>query len=430
MNSWRADGRLAGLRAVGTALRLAERAGRSRAGDPASRTRRLPRALRLLLIRPDHVGDVLLAAPADRLLGSAVPNVDIDWMVGPWSAEVLRRSGHTGQIHTCEFPGFARRPKRSPLEPYAVLMREAQRLRRYRYDAALVLRPDHWWGALLAAVAGIPSRFGFAVSECQPFLTDTLPSPTGHALAASQDLARLAIDRLGGRVDASSKQGGAYLDPTFATTEVERQQAARWLSGLESRESGPLVGLHAGTGATLKNWPSDRWAAVGRTLQARVGARIVLTGGPDERDLATSIAARLNNSPLNLAGTTTLGELAAVLERCDLVLGGDSGPLHIAVAVGTPTIRVYGPTSTKIFGPWGDPSRQVALQAGLPCQPCGSLVNPPCGAVSDPACLQAIDVEQVVQAAISILGTSRTNRAPDPAIVGRASSVEDQGRGG
>jgi len=363
-------------------------------------------------------------------LQAALPDAEIDWMVGPWSAEVVRRSGYLGRVHTCEFPGFTRRPKRSPLEPYAVLMREARRLRRNQYDAALVLRHDHWWGALLAAVAGIPLRFGFAVRECRPFLTAMLPPSTGHALVGSQDLARLAIGRLGGTVDERNGHGGAYLDPVFTLSDEEQHQAARWLSGMGSGESGPLVGLHAGAGAPLKNWATDRWAAVGRALQERIHARIVLTGGPDERDLATSIEAKLTDSPLNLAGTTTLGELAAVLERCDLVLGGDSGPLHIAAAVGTPTIRVYGPTSTEIFGPWGDPSRQVALQAGLPCQPCGSLSNPPCGAMRDPACLRAIDVEQVVQAAIAVLGQRKTNVVPDPALVGRSSSDEDLPGGG
>jgi len=421
---------MAGLRVVGAALRLAEGARRRRIGEAGRWTGRPRGAIRLLLIRPDHIGDVLLAAPAGRLLQAARPGVEIDWMVGPWSADVVRRSGHTGRVHICEFPGFTRRPKRSPIEPYAVLMREARRLRRYEYDAAFVLRPDHWWGAMLAALAGVPWRFGFAVAECQPFLTDMLPPPRGHALEASQDLARLAVARLGGSVDASSGQGRAYLDPGFRTTEEERQRAACWLSRVESGGSGPLIVIHAGAGASLKNWATHRWAAVGRALQARIGARIVLTGGPDERDLATSIAADLVDSPLNLAGKTTLGELAAVLERCDLVLGGDSGPLHIAAAVGTPTVRIYGPTNTTFFAPWGDPGQQVALKAGLFCQPCGLLVNPPCGAMSEPACLQAIEVEQVVQAAVSVLGTIRPKQARAPAPVAPSPSDQDQHRGG
>jgi heptosyltransferase-2/heptosyltransferase-3 len=403
--------RLAGLRAAGRILA----ARRSRTFQPGKRR------ARLLLIRPDHLGDVLLAAPTAHLLADALPGAEVDWLVGPWTAEVVSRSGGPGQVLTCEFPGFTRRPKGSPVEPYRVLWHEAQRLRQCRYDAALILRPDHWWGALLAAVAGVPRRFGFDIAECRPFLTDVLPPPTGHAVVASQDLGRLAARAL---VDVSAparalQLDAPYRDPSFAVTAGERQQAARLLHQTfgDDFANGPVIALHPGTGALLKNWTATRWAAVAARLQATVEARIVLTGGPDERELVAEITSLVTEPVLNLAGETTLGELAAVFERAALVLGGDSGPLHLAAAVGTPTLRVYGPTSTAVFGPWGDPERQRALVAGLPCQPCGFLVSPPCGATRDPACLQAISVEQVLAAVRAMLASADVPPAPgEPAL--------------
>src|SRR5262249_2466878 len=149
-----------------------------------------------------------------------------------------------------------------------LLWDESHRLHHRRYHAAVILRPDHWWGAFLADLVGIPRRFGFAVEEGQPFLTHALPVPTGHALASSQDLARLAIQNLIGR-EPTSRTPNGYVDPSFSITRNERVRAAALLS---HDGTSPLVSIHPGAGAPLKNWPAERWAAVASALQARAGA--------------------------------------------------------------------------------------------------------------------------------------------------------------
>jgi ADP-heptose:LPS heptosyltransferase len=171
----------------------------------------------------------------------------------------------------------------------------------------------------------------------------------------------------------------------------------RSLLGVEGKRL--LVAIHPGSGAPIKSWPVPRWAAVIQTLRARHDAEIVLTGGLGERDLVRQIADLVEPGPLTLAGETTLDQLAALFAACDLVLGGDSGPLHLAAAVGTPTVRLYGPTDVREFGPWPQNGPHVALAAGLPCQPCRNLLDPPCGATELPACLRAITPE-IVAAAI------------------------------
>src|SRR5688572_7575462 len=152
--------RLAGLRLAGPPLAAVGRLTRRLIQPPDPSERGEPP--RILLIRPDHLGDVLLATPAEAVLRAALPQAQIDWLVGPWSAEIARRAGGPGDVLTVDFPGFTRRPKASVAEPYLQLIREAARLRARHYDAALILRPDHWWGAMLAAAAGIPRRFGFS----------------------------------------------------------------------------------------------------------------------------------------------------------------------------------------------------------------------------------------------------------------------------
>jgi lipopolysaccharide heptosyltransferase II len=422
--------RQAGLRLAGPLVVAAGRQARTGADLPDSVTARAPR---VLLVRPDHLGDMLLAAPAAWVLADALPNSTIDWLVGPWAADIARRCGGPGDVLTVSFPGFTRQTKASALEPYRLLAREAARLRARRYDAALILRPDHWWGAMLAAAAGIPRRFGYAVAECLPFLTDLLPLPSGrqqHAVPTNQGLARLAAIRLSGAAVPKD-----IRRPRYPVDDADLAWARDWLAAQcgyvpsgsfngaqRTTSGGPLVVLHPGSGAVLKNWSSERWAKVVSELRAQTGARVVVTGGPAERDLVAAVIAGLDPPPPVLAGSTTLGQLAALFASAALVLGGDSGPLHLAAAVGTPSVRVYGPTDIAEFGPWPPGPQQVALSANLSCQPCRALVDPPCGAVEQPACLTAITVGAVVAAARRVLAAnvpSDASRmdAPPPSII-------------
>ncbi|MFQ5578929.1 MAG: glycosyltransferase family 9 protein, partial [Anaerolineae bacterium] len=116
----------------------------------------------ILLIRPDHMGDLLFATPAIRYLRELLPQAHLALMVGPWGRPVMQSNPYLNQILSCDFPGFTRRPKPSPGQPYRYLRQQAALLRRHRFDQAIILRFDHWWGAWLAAAAHIPRRFGYA----------------------------------------------------------------------------------------------------------------------------------------------------------------------------------------------------------------------------------------------------------------------------
>ncbi|HEY3059366.1 MAG TPA: glycosyltransferase family 9 protein, partial [Chloroflexota bacterium] len=160
---------------------------------PESSFGRPPR--RVLLLRPDHIGDVLLTSPAIALLRASLPEAELTYLVGPWSAEVAGRSVVVDRVETLTFPGFTRRRKKHALEPYLLLVREALRLRRARYDLAVVFRADYWWGALLALVAGIPVRAGGRTSETEPLLTHAaVLTPTEHAVEQALGIANVALD--------------------------------------------------------------------------------------------------------------------------------------------------------------------------------------------------------------------------------------------
>jgi heptosyltransferase-2/heptosyltransferase-3 len=372
--------RLIGLRAIGRAYRHVGSAG----SEPRS----------VLLIRPDHLGDMLFATPAFRMLRQALPHARLTLLAGPWSQAVVAGNPDLDQVLACRFPGFERQPKTSLLAPYRLLAETARGLRG-RFDAAVILRFDHWWGAWLAAAASIPRRIGYAQPETRPFLTDALTyRPDRHEVAQNATLAAALAG-----IHPPDDRPGALR---FTIGADAHAWAAGWLAERGIPAERRLIAIHPGAGATVKQWPAAAWAAVATRLAAAYGAQIVLTGHATERPLAQAIAAQLGQTPLDAAGQTDLAQLAGLLARCALALGSDSGPLHLAVAVGTPTIHLYGPVSAAKFGPWGDPTRHVVLKTTWPCAPCNRL-DWPADVLTQHACMPAISVEEVLRAAHAIL---------------------------
>jgi heptosyltransferase-2/heptosyltransferase-3 len=125
---------------------------------------------------------------------------------------------------------------------------------------------------------------------------------------------------------------------------------------------------------------------------ADAGVRVLVTGGPDETDLTRTVAAVSSGNVVDVGGQTSFATLAALLYRADIALGPDSGPLHLAVAAGTPTVHLYGPADPALFGPWGDPARHIVIQSDWACAPCGKFDWPDLPAH---ACVREISVDHV-----------------------------------
>lgn len=346
---------------------------------------------RILYIKPDHLGDVLLATPALAALRVAFPQAEITALVGPWARLVLELNPTIDRLLDCPFPGFERAaPKAGLLQPYALLLRYATLLRPQHYDLAIIGRDDHWWGAALALLAGVPQRVGFAVAECEPFLSVALPWDRQEHVTR-QGLALVAACH---GEHAGSVMYATYFNP--APSDLE--WAAAWLeTHLAAGER--FVIIHPGTGGPAKHWLADRWSLVGDALSAR-GLRVILTGGPGEQARVAQVAAGMTAEPLDLAGATSFGQLAALMAQAALVLGVDSGPLHLAAATGARTIHLYGPGDEQRFGPWGEPARHTVLHTELFCRPCGVLHACPRG-LAVPECMERITVGDVL-AAVSV----------------------------
>ncbi len=315
----------------------------------------------VLVIRPDHLGDMLFASPALRRLRAGLPAAHITLAVGGWSAAVAERyADQFDALLTIPFPGFTRAAKGGMFAPYRTSWRVARQLRRWqreqgRCDLAINLRFDFWWGGLLCLLAGIP-LLGYDTPLLRLFATRTLPYQHGrHEVEQNLALVDYVTSRWGQPRDTNP-------DPYFPLRDEERAWAAAWLRQPGGAGTARLVVIHPGAGDPAKQWPPDRWAAMALFLLKETNYRLLLTGSKAEGQLCASIVQaqpdEVQARIIDAAGQTDLGQLASLLARADLVMGVDSGPLHLASTLGRPTLRLFGPSDARIWGPWPPNSPQ------------------------------------------------------------------------
>jgi len=379
-------------------------------GAPGARTaaqsaRKNPStAPRILLIRPDHLGDLVMTTPVLAALKQHAPGAHITLMVGPWSSEVVARHPAIDRLIICPFPGFQRAAQKA-LAPYVLLFSIAKQLRRRQYDLAINLRPDFWWGAALLYLARIPRRVGYAVEPGKPFLTHALPfqSPE-HATVSNLHLASAALQILG-----YLPLEEPYTPERYPLQFIPTAEEHKWVTELLKKEgietATPIVVIHPGSGAAVKLWRTQGWSACAdaltKSLTNNPPVRIMLTGSKNERPMLEELA-RGMESPALLVTSATIGQLAALLGRALVVLSVDSGPLHLAVAQGTPTVQLFGPTDPRIFGPWGTRERHIVLASTHRCPTCPTI---PCGRLdfrpqelANHPCVRLITEQQVLEA--------------------------------
>lgn len=283
-----------------------------------------------------------MATALARAIKAAWPATELDFAVGDHSRPAL--AGNPDIRALVDASGCLRGER-----PAIAAPRLAWRLRRRRYGMAFV--PDRSpITAVVARLAGIPVRVGLDSGGRGRWHTIRVPVPPGrHEIELYLDLARA----VGLPVPDQPR-------PVFVPAAADRARAGALLGNDAGGRTGPRVAIHPGGGVNPgmamlgKRWPAERFAAVADGLAA-AGARIVLLGGPgDQAAVAAVLAAAApatRDRLIDGAGRLSLGEVGAVIERCDLYLGNDTGVTHLAAAVGTPVVAVFGPTRPDRYGP-------------------------------------------------------------------------------
>jgi len=346
---------------------------------------------RVLLLRLERIGDLVMVLDAIRDARAAWPNAAIDLVVGSWNAPLARLIPGVTAVDVVDAPWLARG---AAAMAWPALMAHARGWRQVNYDLVVNFEPDIR-SNFLAWLSRAPRRVGYWSGGGGAFLTDALEyAPKSHVATNARALISHAAGREAPNRPRTIPELVAPADAHARA--AERLGAAR----------GPIVGLHASGGRESKQWHLDRFASVARELAGARAATIVLTGSDADRPVLDIVKRDLAGVRVIDASGLDVPALAALLERLDLFITSDTGPMHLAAAMGTPVVALFGPSQPERYGPRATLERIVRVD--LPCSPCGQVRLPPqrCrGHVPD--CMDGITVSAVVHAANELLDAAR-----------------------
>ncbi|HEY7498118.1 MAG TPA: glycosyltransferase family 9 protein [Vicinamibacterales bacterium] len=348
---------------------------------------------RILLLRLERIGDLVMALEAIRDVRTLAPAARIDLVVGSWNADIARAVTNVDAVETLDAEWLARERKGHGT---AALARTAWSWRDRGYDLGINFEPDVRSNLVLAA-SGAARTVGWSSGGGSPVLDVALDyDPSSHTALNARRLVAAAF----GRRPADSAR------PLLVIPDAALAAAAARLRPAQGR---PIVGVHVSGGRAIKQWEPSRFAEVAARLADARGAAIVATGSAADRPLIDALVRALHPRSVIAADDENLLASAALLARIDLLITGDTGPMHLASAVGTPVVAVFGPSDPARYATRGPLDRVVRVD--LPCSPCNRIRRPPARCAGHtPDCLVHVAASDVYDAAIAVLDASAARR--------------------
>ncbi len=344
-------------------------------------------ARRVLGVRLDTLGDVLMTGPALRALRGAAAGRTLTLLTSPPGAAAAALMPEVDETIVYDAPWMKRERGPDPAPDEQLLAALGER----RFDAAVIFTvytQSPLPAALLCHLAGIPRRAGHCRENPYALLTDWLPEPEPGELQRHE--VRRQLD-LVASLGAPAPDGPLSMQvPQSAREEVARRLA-------EAGVAGRWAVVHPGASAPSRRYPPELWARACRELADEHGLTLVFTGDGSEVRTAEQVRSLAGASGPSLAGQLDLAQLAALIEAAPLLMAGNTGPVHVAAAVGTPVVDVYALTNPQ-HTPWMVPSR--VLSNDVPCRWCYRSVCPE----GHHLCLLGVAPERVVAAALELLG--------------------------
>jgi ADP-heptose:LPS heptosyltransferase len=348
----------------------------------------------------ERIGDLVMALEAIRDVRAHAPAAQIDLVVGRWNVPLAESIPSVDRVEALDARWLSRDATGLSLP---ALVRAARGWRSAHYDLAINFEPDIRSNVLIAS-AGAARTAGWSSGGGGPLLDLALDyDVTAHTTANARRLIQAVF---GGPAPVSAR-------PLLVLPESATSAASALLRAAAGR---PLVGIHVSGGRPIKQWSPDRFAEVGGRVADLRGAAIVATGAPADREAIAALRRALG-SRLVIDASAADGLLvsAAILQRLSVLVTGDTGPMHLASAVGTPVVAVFGPSDPVRYATSGPFDRIVRID--LPCSPCNRIRQPPARCVGHiPDCLAGVTTDAVVVAATAVLDESaarlsRTSRS-------------------
>lgn len=348
--------------------------------------------MKLLVRAPNWVGDVIMSVPAMRAIRRSQLSAEITVLARPAVAELYAREDFAGKVLIYESAG-----RHAGIRGK---LRLGGELREHRFDCALLL-PNSFDSALLAWLARIPRRIGYARDGRRWLLTDPIPTPAPGSIPQHERYYYLELLRRAGFLERLPE-----CDEIRLSADPEAGRATFRSFGLRAER---VIGVIPGAAfGSAKRWLPERFAAVASRLAAEWDADVAVFGTAPESELCQAVAAAIEAPVANLAGRTSLSQFIDLAAACVAFLTNDSGAMHIAAAVGVPTIAVFGATDPEATGPVGSLARIV--RTPVECSPCLLRECP-----IDHRCMTGVDTVMVESEArrlvpLSVHGHANQNR--------------------
>ena len=330
----------------------------------------------ILLIRLSSLGDIVLTSPAIRAVRQHFPHAHISMLVGKQSADLFTENPHLDEV----IPFDRMSKNKDTLE----MVRMVRILREREFELALDFQRKVRT-SLLAYLSGVKCRVGY--HQPNGFLcTVRVPRQqvNKHVIDHYFDLLHAV------NIPTPSRELELFLAESDRDYVREILNTQQDLMPSQITESNPIkVGLFPGAGWKLREWMPDRFAAIGDRIAKHFGARILIFGGPGERELVNHVADLMTTTPLAFTEAFGIRQFAALIEQCDLFITNDTGPMHIAAAVQTPTISLFGPGNHVRFQPLNP--IHTTIRHHVPCNPCKQFTDK----CKDNICMKLITVDEV-----------------------------------
>lgn len=354
--------------------------------------------MRILIANPFGIGDVLFSLPLVRAIKAAEPDAFIGALCNARAEELVSAWPELNWRHAFEKDEFRRRWKNSRGAGIRFLSGTLGTIRDQRFDVLVDLSLG-WHTGFAGLLCGIHRRVGFNFRGRGRFLTETLPLQ-GFSSRPVADYYLDLLQPLGWPRPARVTWEIAL--PPEAGQRTEKYLQREGLAGAEMAAVVPGGGASWGPNARHKQWPAQRFAQAADHLARQHQIKILLVGDAGEESLCKEVASRMSEAPAAIVQVPSLLTLAGILQRCRLVLGNDGGTLHLAEAVGTPSVSIFGPAAPAVYGPPPGSGRHRVVAKRLACRPCyRNFRFPPCP--WDNACLKDLEVDAVTGAADELL---------------------------
>lgn len=337
---------------------------------------------KILIVRLDRIGDVVLSTPVLAAVRQAYPDSHITFMIAPHAKDVADGNPYIDEVIVYD----KARAHKGMLEG----AKFAYGLALKRFDIAIMLHPTRRTH-LLAFLSGIPKRLGYE-RKMAMLLTDRIPDKKHLGLKHEIDYTLGLLRYIG--IEPTSRKLHVAVDKD------SENRVRSILTDGGIKEGDRIVAINPGASCRSKRWPAGRFAEAADALVRELSVKIVIVSGPQDKCFADQAASAMKTKALNLSGKTTIRELTCLLKRSSLFISNDSGPVHIACAVGTPVISIFGRNdrglSPRRWGPTNKSDRVIHKYVG-----CDLCLAHNCKA--ELKCLDAITSDEVVQNAKEML---------------------------